>query len=132
MSSAFKNAAKAKRRSHKERHQPYSRRKLGLLEKHKDYVVRARDYHSKQNQLKLLREKASNRNPDEFYYKMVNTRLKDGKHFQSSNDNFTPEELKLMKSQDLTYTQLKRSQESKADITFSPEFLHYSTQYGYF
>ncbi|XP_065837669.1 uncharacterized protein [Oscarella lobularis] len=112
-SSAFKNAAKSRRRSHKERHQPYARRKFGLLEKHKDYVLRARDYHRKQDQLKVLKEKASNRNPDEFYYKMVNTKLKNGQHFQPSTDNFTQEELKLMKSQDLTYTLMKRSQEAK-------------------
>lgn len=42
MSATFKKAQKAARRSHKERHQPAARQRLGLLEKHKDYVLRAR------------------------------------------------------------------------------------------
>lgn len=59
---------------HKERHQPRSRKKFGFLEKHKDYVLRARDYHRKQDQLRKLEEKASFRNPDEFYFKMIKTK----------------------------------------------------------
>ncbi|XP_062510532.1 probable U3 small nucleolar RNA-associated protein 11 [Corticium candelabrum] len=111
--SAFKNAAKSQRRSHKERHQPHHRRKLGLLEKHKDYVARARDYHRKETQLKVLREKARNRNPDEFYYKMTSTRLKGGKHYQPVSDHFTEEELKVLQTQDFGYTALRRMQEAK-------------------
>jgi U3 small nucleolar RNA-associated protein 11 len=76
-------------------------------------VARARDYHRKETQLKILREKARNRNPDEFYYKMVSSRLKDGKHFQPTNDDFTDEELKVLKTQDASYTTLRRSQEAK-------------------
>ena len=40
----FDKAHKAFRRSHKERHQLGHRARLGLLEKHKDYVLRAKDY----------------------------------------------------------------------------------------
>lgn len=58
------------RREHKERSQPSHRRKYGLLEKHKDYVERARDYHKKQDYLQTLRKKAAFRNPDEFYTAM--------------------------------------------------------------
>lgn len=68
------------RRAHRERAQPESRKKLGLLEKHKDYVVRAKAFHQKDEALRKLREKAAFRNPDEFYFKMVNTKTIDGVH----------------------------------------------------
>ncbi|KAJ3079507.1 UTP11-like, U3 small nucleolar ribonucleoprotein [Quaeritorhiza haematococci] len=74
MTNSLRNVVK--RREHKERSQLSSRARLGLLEKHKDYVLRARDYHRKQDRLKSLREKALFRNPDEFYFKMINTRTK--------------------------------------------------------
>jgi len=64
------------RRDHKERAQPLAREKRGLLEKHKDYVLRAKDYNFKQKRLKSLKEKAFFRNPDEFYFKMINTKTK--------------------------------------------------------
>lgn len=64
----------APRREHKERSQPAARaRKWALLEKHKDYKLRARDYHSKQARLAVLRDKAAARNPDEFYHRMART-----------------------------------------------------------
>jgi hypothetical protein len=47
-----------------------------VLEKHKDYVLRAKDYHSKQERLKAFREKAYFENPDEFYFKMINSKTK--------------------------------------------------------
>ncbi|CAK9176275.1 unnamed protein product [Ilex paraguariensis] len=48
--SSLRNAVS--RRDHKERAQPHSRRKFGLLEKHKDYVVRAQSYHKKEEYLR--------------------------------------------------------------------------------
>lgn len=69
MSSFSKNIIP--RRIHKERAQPAARiAKHGLLEKKKDYKLRAKDHNRKVARLKLLREKASFRNPDEFYYAM--------------------------------------------------------------
>lgn len=62
------------RRNHKERSQLAHRSKLGLLEKHKDYVLRARDYHSKKERITGLRRKAADKNKDEFYFGMVNQR----------------------------------------------------------
>lgn len=64
------------RRNHKERSQLSSRAKLGFLEKHKDYVLRARDYHSKQDRINRLRQKAAERNKDEFYFGMKRQRTK--------------------------------------------------------
>ena len=60
-----------KRKTHKERSQPKARKNFGLLEKKKDYKLRAQDYHKKEDRLKKLRLQASLRNPDEFYFKMV-------------------------------------------------------------
>jgi hypothetical protein len=69
---SLRNAVPQK--THKERHQPGKRQKLGFLEKHKDYVKRAQDYNKKQATIKKLEQKAAFRNPDEYYFKMVNTR----------------------------------------------------------
>ena len=69
MTSSLRNSIH--RRSHKERSQLAHRAKLGLLEKHADYVKRARDYHSKQDRLARLRQKAAERNKDEFYFSMT-------------------------------------------------------------
>lgn len=65
-----------RRRIHKERAQPAHRRKLGLLEKHKDYKLRSRDYHRKEDAIKELRRKAAARNPDEFYFAMHKEKTK--------------------------------------------------------
>ncbi len=60
-----------KRRTHLERHQPKARQKLGLLEKKKDYLQRARDYHKKRDYVATLQEKVRQKNPDEFSHKML-------------------------------------------------------------
>lgn len=102
------------KRTHRERGQLHSRKHLGLLEKHKDYVLRAKDYQRKKAQLQQMHEKARNRNPDEFYYKMVNNKLKEGRHIIAQDtDNYTPEQLQLMKTQDEKYVQMKLAVETK-------------------
>ncbi|KAI5426282.1 hypothetical protein KIW84_031907 [Lathyrus oleraceus] len=68
------------KRTYKERAQPASRERCGILEKHKDYVIRAKAFHKKQDTLRKLKEKASNRNPDEFSFKMISSRVVDGVH----------------------------------------------------
>eukprot|EP00794_Sanderia_malayensis_P000340 gene340-973_t len=111
--SSLRNAQKGRQRQYKERGQLSNRKHLGLLEKHKDYVARARDYHKKEKQLRILRRKASERNPDEFYFKMVNQKTKEGVHTISKNKNYTADQLKLMKTQDLNYVNMKRNVERK-------------------
>ncbi|XP_040442102.1 probable U3 small nucleolar RNA-associated protein 11 isoform X2 [Falco naumanni] len=114
MSSAFRKAAKSGQRPHRERAQPAARRKLGLLEKKKDYRLRADDYHKKQNALRALHKKALDKNPDEFYFKMIRTELQDGVHkIKQPKDEVTPEQVKLMRTQDIKYVEMKRVAEAK-------------------
>ncbi|XP_072996414.1 probable U3 small nucleolar RNA-associated protein 11 isoform X2 [Typha latifolia] len=112
------------RRAHKERAQPQARKKFGLLEKHKDYVLRAKAFHKKEEALRKLKEKAANRNPDEFYFKMVNTRSVGGIHRpQSEANKYTPEELMIMKTQDIGYV-LQKVQSEKKKIERLTSMLH--------
>ncbi|XP_077193365.1 putative U3 small nucleolar RNA-associated protein 11 [Paroedura picta] len=114
MASAFKKAAKAGQRQHRERAQLASRKHLGLLEKKKDYKLRADDYHKKQNVLQALRRKAQEKNPDEFYFKMTRVQLEDGVHvIKQQEEERTLEQQKLMKTQDLKYIEMKRVAEAK-------------------
>ena len=112
--SSFKKREKVLKRTHRERGQLHSRRSLGILEKHKDYVIRAKSYQKKKTALKSLHEKARNRNPDEFYYKMVNTSLKEGKHIvEQDEEEYTNDQLTLMKTRDLKYIQMKVTSERR-------------------
>lgn len=74
MTSSLRNSIH--RRNHKERSQLAHRAKFGLLEKHADYVKRARDYHSKQDRLNRLKQKVAERNKDEFYFSMTREKTK--------------------------------------------------------
>nr|XP_020656245.1 probable U3 small nucleolar RNA-associated protein 11 [Pogona vitticeps] len=111
---AFKKAAKAGQRAHRERAQPGSRKRLGLLEKKKDYKLRANDYHKKQKALQALRRKAQEKNPDEFYFRMTRVQLQDGVHvIKQPEEETTLEQQKLMRTQDLKYIEMKRVAEAK-------------------
>lgn len=114
MSAAFRKAAKSRQREHRERSQPGFRKRLGLLEKKKDYKLRANDYRKKQEYLRALRKKALEKNPDEFYYKMTRVKLQDGVHvIPETKEEVTPEQLKLMRTQDVKYIEMKRVAEAK-------------------
>ena len=64
--SSLRNAVQ--RRNHRERAQPEERAKWGLLEKRKDYKLRAADHKLKRRKINTLKQKASERNEDEFYF----------------------------------------------------------------
>lgn len=112
--SSLRNAVK--RIAHKERSQPVDRQRLGILEKKKDYKQRAVDYHRKEDRIKAMKQKASMRNPDEFYFGMHSAKIdaKSGKH--QSNDDYrhlSPELLKVMKDQDLSYVRMQKQKDTK-------------------
>lgn len=68
--------------TYRERPQPANRRRFGLLEKKKDWKLRAQDFKKKKETLLKLKRTAENKNPDEFYMGMVGKNLKKGKFLQ--------------------------------------------------
>lgn len=116
--SSLRNAVK--RIAHKERSQPQARQKLGILEKKKDYKQRSQDYHGKQDRIKALKSKASMRNPDEFYFGMKNSQVRDGRHVKTlaskqreNADVIGAEAVKIMKNQDLSYVRMQKQRDMK-------------------
>ncbi|KAJ5983356.1 Small-subunit processome Utp11 [Penicillium waksmanii] len=108
--SSMRNAVQ--RRNHRERGQLQGREKWGILEKHKDYSLRAKDYNDKKAKLKRLEEKAHDRNPDEFNFGMMGDRNKvQGRHGRGtgvSRDSaaargLSHDAIKLLKTQDKGY-----------------------------
>ena len=106
-------------REHRERAQPANRVRLGLLEKKKDYVLRARDFQSKKKRLHAMKVKAAYKNPDEFYFGMIKSRVDKatGKVRQEAeHEKLASEVIKLMKSQDLKHIQeMIRTNEGKLE-----------------
>ena len=103
-----------KRRTHRERAQPQKRRRLGLLEKHGDYVKRARNYESKRKRIEALQRKAADRNPDEFNFGMLKSKTKNGVHVvRDERGKLSAEMHMLVKTQDLTYATISQSREKK-------------------
>lgn len=102
---------------HRERSQPANRAKFGLLEKHKDYVKRAADFHRKERRLKALQVRAAYKNPDEFYFGMIRSRVTAvGEHRKREvGQNSLPNDVvALLKTQDLAYVQRQRVLNDKA------------------
>ncbi|KAK3049279.1 hypothetical protein LTR09_009457 [Extremus antarcticus] len=96
------------RRNHRERAQPLERQKWGLLEKPKDYKLRAADHKVKKRKLKTLTQKAKERNEDEFYFGMMSSETKGGVKVGQRGENgksgvLKMEVVQLMKTQDVGY-----------------------------
>jgi len=116
--SSLRNAVK--RIAHKERSQPQARQKLGILEKKKDYKQRSQDFHRKADRIKVMKQKASMRNPDEFYFGMKNAELRDGRHrktlearHKEAEQEIGPEAVRIMKDQDLSYVRMQKQRDMK-------------------
>ncbi|PPQ67166.1 hypothetical protein CVT25_005767 [Psilocybe cyanescens] len=108
MTSSLRNSIH--RRNHKERSQLSHRSKLGLLEKHADYVKRARDYHSKQDRLTRLKQKVAERNKDEFYFSMTKEKTQGGVHIKDRGNVALPTDIvKVLKTQDENYVRTMRA-----------------------
>ncbi|KAJ8902750.1 hypothetical protein NDN08_006070 [Rhodosorus marinus] len=116
------------RREHRERSQLASRGKLGLLEKKKDYKLRAKDYHRKQDRLTALKERAAFKNPDEFYFGMI--RGKAGEKTQDGVGVRTAEESMLASSRDMSYVYTKAAmdQSRSEKLKCSAHFLDSSKE----
>lgn len=107
--SSMRNAVQ--RRNHKERAQPLERQKWGILEKHKDYSLRAKDHNAKKRKLNALKAKAADRNEDEFYFGMMSSESKKGvkvarrgtENSGGSGRSLRVDVVKLMKTQDVAY-----------------------------
>ncbi|KAL8859157.1 MAG: hypothetical protein Q9178_004420 [Gyalolechia marmorata] len=113
------------RRNHKERAQPAHREKWGILEKHKDYSLRAKDYNEKKKRLKILREKAAERNPDEFSYGMLSSKTdKHGRKIQDrGNVSLSQDAVKLLKTQDAGYVRTVIQQTRRTRERMEQEYL---------
>lgn len=103
------------KKQHRERSQTLDRAKYGLLEKKKDYRLRAADYHKKQAALKALRQKAAQYNPDEYYHAMTRKRTDDEGILitEREGESLSTQQVKLLKSQDLNYVRTMRLNESQ-------------------
>ncbi|KAF2476118.1 U3 small nucleolar RNA-associated protein 11 [Lindgomyces ingoldianus] len=116
--SSMRNAVQ--RRNHKERAQPLEREKWGLLEKHKDYKLRATDHKEKRKRLKILKQKATERNPDEFSFAMLSSTVdKVGRRVADrGNKALSTDVVKLLKTQDVGYirTMLQVVRKERAEL----------------
>lgn len=126
------------RRIHRERAQVNGRvSKHGLLEKKRDYKLRARDQNRKAKRLKLLREKARLRNPDEFYHGMIRRRTSRGVVHRDASDaeatllqHQSKEQRLLTETQDANYMEYKMSVERGkiASLQLSTHFVDDGTK----
>ncbi len=74
-----------------------------MLEKHKDYSLRAKDFNTKKKKLSILQQKSKERHPDEFSFGMLSQQGQ-GKHGQRGTENrLSHDAVQLLKTQDVGY-----------------------------
>lgn len=120
------------KKQHKERAQLLGRLKYGLLEKKKDYRLRANDFNQKKAALKALRQQAAEYNPDEYYHAMIKRKTDaDGiEVVEKEHAHLSHDQIKLFKSQDLNYVRTMRLNEAskirrlKERLNFAAEGKH--------
>ena len=97
-----------------------------------DYVLRAKDFNSKKQRLKALQQKATTKNPDEFYFQMHSSSVKarpsatihyhlalllsrapqNGVHRDDTGTSLDVDQVRLFKSQDANYVHSKLAAET--------------------
>lgn len=103
-------------KTHRERAQPAHRSRLGLLEKHTDYVQRAADFHRKSRQLHALQVKAQYKNANEFRFGMVKSRVGQDGTQQALGGGLAVDVARALKAEDLLYVRLmSRVNQNKLD-----------------
>lgn len=109
MSSTFKN--RIPKRKYRERVQPAEREGLGFLQKKKDYKERAKNFHKKEDMINKLKLKASTKNEDEFYFKMLKgKKTEDGRHVEDSDSEIDEKELRAaLKTENYSLVSVQRS-----------------------
>ena len=99
------------KRKYRERSQPAWRKDKGFLEKHQDYVKRAKRHHQISDQLNTLRLKAALKNNDEFTHKMIRSEMVDGEHVRKDASDQTVNEdayRKQLKTRNMNMVKLQR------------------------
>lgn len=116
----MKTRNKAIKREHRERPQIKERANLGLLEKKKDWIKRARDFQEKRDKIRELREVALSKNPDEFYHHMIRSQIgRDGIHRDFDMDQVLGKDAKDSErnlKKDLCYVTFKLVNEKKVSF----------------
>lgn len=94
------------------------------MEKHKDYVKRAQDFHKKEEAIQKLHRKAYFRNEDEFSFKMMSHHQDKDGHTRKKHVHLNKEELQLLDSQDARYVAMREQIDRKA-VAKQAERLHF-------
>lgn len=68
------------------------------------------DHQEKEKALKKLRQKALDKNPNEFTFHMINSQLKEGRHYEKRSDA-SREQIRLIEDRDMKYISYKRKLE---------------------
>lgn len=115
----FNKAHKLAQRLHRERSQPDHRKKFGYLEKKADYKKRALDHQIKAKRIKKLKNKALDRNPNEFNFHMINSRLVDGVHTETVKPMAASIKKKIEKKEELVKRYNQRINSARRHKSFS-------------